>query len=367
MNEINQKEKTLVFGATQAHAGLLRDIINQIKTDTNANYCVRVTANDGELGEQFLRDFRDNEKTIPAIITTSRKLSTGVDARNIRNIVLMRPVKSIVEFKQIIGRGTRLYDGKNYFTIYDFVGAYKNFLDSEWDGEPIKPEIAEPRKHCKNCGQKPCKCPPKPCAVCGQIACGCEKPPKPKIIKIKLADGKERAIQSMIQTSFWDISGKPITAEQFLHKLYGNLPAFFENERELREIWSNPDTRKKLLEKLENAGYDRQTLEELRKITQTQNSDLFDTLEYIAYAIKPLARAIRAKNAKEKLAVDNKQKAFLEFVLEKYVEIGTDELDRDKLPDLLELKYKGFSEGIRYLGEDIGNNFVNFQKYLYEF
>src|SRR5690606_37363889 len=117
MEQINQQEKTLVFCANQAHALLVRDLINQVKTSTDPNYCQRVTADDGELGEQYLRDFQDNEKTIPTILTTSQKLSTGVDARNIRNIVLMRPIHSMIEFKQIIGRGTRLFDGKDYFTI----------------------------------------------------------------------------------------------------------------------------------------------------------------------------------------------------------------------------------------------------------
>src|SRR2546430_13587558 len=112
-----------------------------MKTATkDPNYCARVTANDGERGEQFLREFQDNEKTIPSVLTTSQKLATGVDARNIRNIVLMRPINSVIEFKQIIGRGTRLYDGKDYFTIYDFVKAHHHFSDPEWDGEPIEPE-----------------------------------------------------------------------------------------------------------------------------------------------------------------------------------------------------------------------------------
>ena len=118
------------------HAGVVRDFVNQYKKSSDPNYCVRVTANDGEIGEQFLREFQDNEKIIPTILTTSQKLSTGVDARNIRNIVLMRPVNSMIEFKQIVGRGTRLYDGKEFFTIYDFVNACHHFADPEWDGEP---------------------------------------------------------------------------------------------------------------------------------------------------------------------------------------------------------------------------------------
>lgn len=111
--------------------------MNQMKESREPNYCQRVTANDGARGEQYLREFQDNEKTIPTILTTSQKLSTGVDVRNVRNIVLMRPVNSMIEFKQIIGRGTRLFDGKDYFTVYDFVDAYHHFADPEWDGEPI--------------------------------------------------------------------------------------------------------------------------------------------------------------------------------------------------------------------------------------
>ena len=121
LTSINSTEKTLVFCANQAHAAKIRDIINQESDSTKVDYCVRVTANDGTIGETHLRNFQDNDKEIPTILTTSQKLSTGVDARNIRNIVLLRPVNSMIEFKQIIGRGTRLFDGKHYFTIIDFV------------------------------------------------------------------------------------------------------------------------------------------------------------------------------------------------------------------------------------------------------
>ena len=137
MPMIDQRQKTLVFCATQLHALAVRDLIDQMKMSREPNYCVRVTADDGALGEQHLRDFQDNERSIPTILTTSQKLSTGVDARNVRNIVLMRPINSIIEFKQIVGRGTRLYDGKDYFTIYDFVKAHHHFADPEWDGDPV--------------------------------------------------------------------------------------------------------------------------------------------------------------------------------------------------------------------------------------
>ncbi len=227
LDEANPNEKAIVFCANQAHAALIRDLINQNAKSKDAFYCVRVTANDGEEGERLLREFQDNEKTIPTILTTSQKLSTGVDARNIRNIVLLRPVNSMIEFKQIVGRGTRLFDGKEFFTIYDFVDAYKHFSDPEWDGEPLEDEP------CKICGQNPCQCEkptPKPCSECGESPCVCVKPePEPcekcgrspcvckKKVKIKLKNGKEREIQHMVSTSFWSADGKPISAEEFLH------------------------------------------------------------------------------------------------------------------------------------------------------
>ncbi len=265
MSQINQHEKTLVFCANQAHALLVRDLINQVKTSTDPNYCQRVTADDGELGEQHLRDFQDNEKSIPTVLTTSQKLSTGVDARNIRNIVLLRPINSMIEFKQIIGRGTRLYDGKDFFTIYDFVKAHLHFSDPEWDGEPAPPEP----EVCAKCGQQPCVCeatPPQPCAVCGQRPCVCPSEPCPKCgqrpcvcrkkakVKVKLADGKARAIQHMMVTTFWHPDGTPMSAQQFLETLYGKLPDFFKDETELRTLWSVPDTRAKLLAGLGRTG-----------------------------------------------------------------------------------------------------------------
>ncbi|MCX8483160.1 MAG: helicase-related protein, partial [Crocinitomicaceae bacterium] len=285
MDDANQKEKAIIFCATQDHASAVRDLVNQYKSSTNPNYCVRVTANDGEIGEQFLREFQDNEKTIPTILTTSQKLSTGVDARNIRNIVLMRPVNSMIEFKQIVGRGTRLFDGKEFFTIYDYVDAYHHFADPEWDGEPLEPEEntepKQPKSPCKVCNERPCICekPEKePCEICGELFCNCNKQKK---VKIKLRDGKEREIQSMISTSFWGADGKPISAEQFLNNLFGELPNLFKSEAELRTLWSNPMTRKVLLEKLDAAGFPKSDLLIVQSLVNMENSDLFDVLEYV--------------------------------------------------------------------------------------
>jgi type I restriction enzyme, R subunit len=316
-----------------------------------------VTANDGVLGEQYLRDFQNNEKTIPTILTTSQKLSTGVDARNIRNIVLMRPINSMIEFKQIIGRGTRLYDGKDYFTIYDFVKAYHHFSDPEWDGE----KIPEP----KNPGPEPPPIGPEPPVA------GPEARQRPTKIKVKLADGKARTIQHMMCTSFWHPDGTPMSAQQFMEMLFGKLPEFFKDEDELRALWSVPDTRRKLLEGLAEKGFGPQQMAEMQKIIDAEKSDLFDVLAHIAYALPPLTREERA--ARAKVALDGqfnaKQRTFLEFVLAHYVEAGVEELDREKLTPLLKLKYHdSISDAVADLGaaEQISGAFAGFQKYLYQ-
>ena len=380
MSQIDQCEKTLVFCATQDHALAVRDLINQAKKGGDPNYCQRVTANDGELGEQHLRDFQDNEKTIPTILTTSQKLSTGVDARNIRNIVLMRPVNSMIEFKQIIGRGTRLFDGKDYFTIYDFVRAHDHFLDPEWDGEPIEPEPGEP---CPKCGERPCVCvrqPPGPCPVCGQTPCDC--PPEPcqrcgqrpcvcrRKAKVKLADGKERTIQHMMATSFWHPDGTPMSAQQFMEMLFGKLPEFFHNEEELRAIWSAPETRRTLLQGLAEKGFGHEQLAEMQRIIDAESSDLFDVLAYVAFAMTPLTREVRAASARVHIGArfSDNQQAFLDFVLQHYVTVGVEELDVEKLTPLLRLRYHdSIADAVANLGPavEINQMFTGFQRYLY--
>jgi len=381
MDEANQNEKAIIFCATQDHAAAIRELVNQYKKSKDPNYCVRVTANDGEIGEQFLREFQDNEKTIPTILTTSQKLSTGVDARNIRNIVLLRPVNSMIEFKQIIGRGTRLFDGKEYFTIYDFVDAYHHFADPDWDGEPVE------ETPCEKCGQRPCVCerkPPQPCSICGQLPCICAKEPPAlcykcqqspcvckKKVKVKLKDGKEREIQHMIATSFWSADGNPMSAEEFLQNLFGALPDFFKSEAELRTIWSNPLTRKTLLEKLDEAGYSKGDLKMLQQLIDAEKSDLFDVLEYVFNSeIKPMTREARVAAAQATIfaLLNEKQKEFIEFVLSKYIETGVEELDQEKLPVLLTNKYQSFEDAGAVLGDlsKVKELFIEFQKHLYQ-
>jgi type I restriction enzyme R subunit len=333
-----------------------------MKTSKDPNYCVRVTADDGKIGETFLKQFQDNEKTIPTILTTSQKLSTGVNARNIRNIVLMRPVNNLIEFKQIVGRGTRLYEGKDYFTIYDFVRAYEHFQDPEWDGEPLEP-VAKPERPPGE--PRPLPEPHEP-----EDGHGGEDEEQPRQrIRIKLADGKERQIQHMSSTSFWSADGRPMSAAEFVQQLFGDLPALFKDEAELRELWSRPDTRKALLEALYEKGYGPEQLGEMMKLIDAENSDLFDVLAYVAFAQSPITRQQRVEEHRGVIAAhyDEKLQTFIDFVLAQYVQEGVEELDQTKLPQLLALKYHAITDAEFQLGSvsRIREVFIEFQKYLY--
>jgi type I restriction enzyme R subunit len=360
LEDANQKEKSIIFCANQHHAAIIRDLVNQLAQNKDPFYCVRVTANDGEEGERQLREFQDNEKLIPTVLTTSQKLSTGVDARNVRNIVLLRPVNSMIEFKQIVGRGTRLFDGKEFFTLYDFVDAYKHFSDPEWDGEPIvepttiveEPDVVYKPKKTK-----------------GEEKTESDKPKLQKA-KVKLADGKLRNIQFTKQTSFWSADGRPITSEEFLSNLFGELPRLFKDEEELRRLWSNPITRKTLLDKLEEAGFPKDDLLRLQQIVDMEKSDLYDVLEYVFNGdYVAITREARAKAAQATIftLLNEQQKEFIAFVLSKYIESGVDELDHEKLPALLTNKYQSLEDAKETLGEvlNIRKLFIEFQEHLY--
>ena len=271
----------------------------------------------------------------------------------------MRPVNSMIEFKQIIGRGTRLFDGKDYFTIYDFVKAYEHFQDDEWDGPPSQPNPPTPKGGEDTGNNKP-----------GNGDDGGSQPrERPQKIKIKLADGKERTIQSMMATSFWGADGKPLSAAEFLKNLFGELPELFKNEDELRALWSNPITRKALLESLSDKGYGREQFSEIKRMIDAEKSDLFDVLAYIAFALSPMTRQERVATHKSQIHAhyDANIQEFLDFVLNQYVKEGDDELDQEKLPGLLELQFKAVSDAAVQLGgiAKIREAFVGFQKYLY--
>ena len=366
LSKIDETEKAIVFCATQAHAAEVRDMINAYRK--KKGYCERVTANDGEIGEAFLEEFKNNEKTIPTILTTSEKLSTGVDARNVRHIVLMRPVNSMIEYKQIVGRGTRIYDGKYYFTIWDFVKAYMKYSDPGWDGEPV----------CPKCGNNPCTCVKKLKEVIYEIPeerpvvaredIPESEPDEPLILEIKLSDGRARRIKFINDIMFWGADGKIVSSQKFIEEMFGRLPDFFSSSEDLHQKWADPDTREILLEKLDEAGYGKEVLKDIRRIIDAEKSDLMDVLEYIAYATTPIERQERAERIKDYYnTLSASQKQFVEYLVNAYIRSGVDELRMDKLKTQLELKFGSVPEGISSLGgvPQARQTFREFQQRLY--
>ena len=376
LNKIDPDEKTIIFCATQKHAMIVRDMVNKHKERPASNYCERVTADDGEVGEATLRAFQDNEKLLPTILTTSYKLSTGVDARNVRNIVLMRPVNNIVEFKQIIGRGTRLFDKKYYFTIYDFVGASEMFKDPDWDGD----------QYCPVCGNWPCTClkkkpyvipdddgdmfkdDPTPCPVCGHLPCTCEKP-QTNLIDIKLSTGRRLSLETTWEQKIF-FGDEFITLDEYVKKLFGRIPDFFSGADDLREKWSNPETREQLLGTLDEAGFAEDKLNLLKDMLKMQKCDLLDVLEYIAFESTPIERAKRVELVKKQYvdSLSKEQQEFDNLILQYYVSNGFKELGTDNLKTFITIKFNSMSDAKERLNmsvSDIRAHYFELQRRLY--
>ena len=376
LSKIDPDEKTIIFCATQKHAMIVRDMVNKHKRRPANNYCERVTADDGEVGEATLRAFQDNEKLLPTILTTSYKLSTGVDARNVRNIVLMRPIQNMVEFKQIIGRGTRLFDRKYYFTIYDFVGASEMFKDPDWDGDT----------YCPVCGNWPCTCmkkiphalpeegegdnarDPLVCPVCGHLPCTCEGP-RTNLIEIKLSKDRKLSLETTWEQKIF-FGDEFISLDDYVKKLFGRIPEFFSDADDLREKWSNPETREQLLRTLDEAGFAEEKLQLLKNMLKMQKCDLLDVLEYIAYNSTPIERAKRVELVKQQYvdALNKEQREFDDLILEYYASNGFKELGTDKLKTFINIKFNSMRDAKERLNmsvSDIRNHYFELQRRLY--
>ncbi len=364
LKNIKQNEKTIVFCASQAHAATVRDLINREASSPSVDYCVRVTSNDGNNGEIYLKQFQDDEKSIPTILTTSQKLTTGVDVHNVRNIVLLRSINSMIEFKQIIGRGTRVFEGKHYFTILDFVNAYYLFNDAEWDGAPAELED-ENRGDASGVGYGEADHEGDDSGVGGE-----EGKKAPKLVRVRLGNGTVREIKSMVSTHFF-VDGRPVSAAEFLKHLFDKikLPELLGSEEQLREMWASPGTRRELLKRLESQGCSKDDLLRIQELINAKDSDLFDVLAYIAYAKPPVSRAMRVRTGKGNIynLLDVQQLELVNFVLRSYVRNGVGELDDSKLGTVLEAKYGSIDAAQKQLGSEkqIRRTFIGFQRYLY--
>ena len=378
LKKINPDEKTLVFCARQSHAMAVRDFINKHKQRPDSNYCERVTADDDKKGEEKLRQFQNNDKLRPTILTTSSKLSTGVDAKNVRNIVLMRPVNNMIEFKQIIGRGTRLFDGKYFFTIYDFVGATNKFKDPDWDGDLV----------CDKCGNWPCTCnkrpylptqggdgmgttsenPPEPCPVCGHLPCTCDGGQR-NIIRVRLSPYRKLTLRTQWETLI-PYDDRMISIEDFIKEVFGALPKFFKGTDDVRERWASPDTRTAMLQLLAEAGFAQEKLEMLKKVLKMEKCDLLDVLLYIMDETTPIERELRAKIVREQYLreLTRQQQEFDEMILDYYVRNGFKELEMGNLSQFINIKYNSIADAKLKLGmqiKEIQAHYIQLQKQLY--
>ncbi|EPE0641785.1 EcoAI/FtnUII family type I restriction enzme subunit R [Campylobacter coli] len=333
---IDPMDKTIIFCANQAHASDIKRAIDKFKSVKRDDYCVRVTSDEGKIGLEYLKQFQDNDKSYPVILTSSKMLTTGVDARNVRNIVLLANIGSMVEFKQIIGRGTRVYEGKDFFTILDFVGATKLFYDPKWDGEKIE-ELKEQDEKEKITKE--------------HIKQTKEESKEKKSVTIHLKGTKLKVLD--ITTTYVGAQGKPLSTKEFLEFLIGKLGEYYDDEAKLREIWSDQKNRERFLKALANDGVDEDALKDLREIFQ-KDCDIYDVLAHLSFNAEIKTRQERVLQVEngEFLKRFQKEKAikFIEFLLNRYQEYGIKDFD-DGLKPLIELSSLG---NVRELADEFG-------------
>ena len=337
LEQIEPMDKSIVFCVNQKHAIDMKTAIDKFKTVPDNDYCVRVTSDEGQIGRDYLEAFQNNDRDIPTILTSSKMLTTGVDAKNVRNVILTAPIRSMTEFKQIIGRGTRVFEGKDFFTIIDFVGATNLFYDDAWDGLPEEQTEAETVEPDKGAGKV--KEPKQPYGDAeDDTTTSTEKERKEKVT-IDIKGRKLKVID--IETTYVGADGIPLKTHEFLEFLVGILDTFFHDEAQLREIWSDPVKREALLEKLRSMQIDEVQLEELKSIFDAEESDIYDVLAHLSFNLDIKTRSERAFAVHYRKYIEKyhngKVKEFLNFILERYEKDGVKEMGSDKLSSLIKL------------------------------
>lgn len=357
VDNINPMDKTIIFCVNQKHALDMKVSIDKFKSVKDNNYCVRVTSDEGDIGRSFLEDFQNNDRDIPTILTSSKMLTTGVDAKNVRNIILTAPIKSMTEFKQIIGRGTRVFDGKDFFTIIDFVGATNLFYDKKWDGEAFtdekdKEDTTDIDTDYPNGDAKDTST---------------EDTPKGKVtIDIK---GKKLKIIN-IETSYVGEDGKPLKTDAYLKFLIGIMGEFYDDENKLRELWSNPTNRKEMLNKLSQMGIDESQLNDLKQIFEVDDCDIYDVLAHLSFNLDIKSREDRVLSVSNSEFVEkyhtDKAKQFIEFILDRYKKDGVKELDEKNLSVLVKLSGNDLKDLKQsFGGYNIRDEYFGLQKEIY--
>ena len=209
---------------------------------------------------------------------------------------------------------------------------------------------------------------PNPCPVCGNIPCTCPGP-KTNLIDIKLSNGRKLSLQTTWEQKIF-FGDEFISLSEYVDKLFGRIPDFFSGADDLREKWSNPETREELLKTLDEAGFAEDKLNLLKNMLKMQKCDLLDVLEYIAYDSTPIERAKRVELVKKKYvdALNKEQREFDNLILQYYVDNGFKELGTDKLKTFISIKYNSMNdakEKLQMSPADIRNHYFELQRRLY--
>ena len=337
--------KTIVFCVDQEHASEMRAALNNLNSDLVKqfpDYVCRVTSDEGDIGRGHMQRFQDVETRTPVILTTSQLLTTGLDAPTCRNIVLVRLINSMVEFKQIIGRGTRVRDeyGKLWFNILDYTGtATHNFADPAFDGDPAfatQEEIDENGK----VTETEVITPEEPEQEDGEIheppgGTGIiDQPPTVDRRKFYYDGGHVEIVADLVYEL--DADGKQLRVVKLTDYTGDKVRSICPSTVDLRARWSDPEQRADIIEQLHERGIDFQTL---AKQAGKPDADPFDLLCHLAYNAPMLTRRQRADRVKKQqvgffnyFAPESRE--ILNDLLEKYAADGELQFT---LPDVLKL------------------------------
>ena len=332
LKSTDRMAKTIVFCADEAHAERMRIALVNANADMckkNPDYVVRITGSD-EYGKGKLDYFISVASKYPVIATTSKLLSTGVDCKMVKLIVLDQQIGSMTEFKQIIGRGTRIREkeGKTHFVVMDFRNVTRLFADPDWDG-PIEIDPDYSPKPCPVCGKNPCVCPkptpPSVCPVCGKNPCECPTPvPRPKPIVDK--NGCEVKVINKV-VSVYDTNGKLLRTESITDYTKKNIIDTYATIETFTSKWNVLKRKSEIAEMLKEAGIDLAVLKHDRNMDDV---DDFDFICHIAYGKKTLTRRERAEQVKKRDVFSKygeQARLVLEALLDKYMDEGISELE----------------------------------------
>ena len=339
--------KTIVFCVDQEHAAELRQELLNLNSDLvkqYPDYVCRVTSDEGAIGLAHLANFQDVDKPTPVILTTSQLLTTGVDAEMVKNVVLARVVGSRSEFKQIIGRGTRLKVdyGKEYFNIIDFTGtATRHFADPDFDGEPTLIEEVSVDENGEIL-ESVVETPPEVAELeaesledeNGQGKIITDPPDEPR--KFYIDGGEVEVIGHLVYDL--DTDGKKLQVVRYSEYSGRAVRSMYPNRTDLQSAWANPDARAEVLGALAERGI---SFEALAAGADQPESDPFDLLCHLAWNVPPFTRRQRADRARTATQVLFEQysgtaREVLTLLLEKYIERGI--IQFNTLSDLMKVQ-----------------------------